>query len=172
MLIDKRYKIEKACSHDSARPALHEPYLDVPEGRLVATDGMIIAVVPVKEVDATTEISQHIPIECLKKARHLVAEKKMQPALIRSLKERLELTNGQTWRNSNLGSFPNWKTVMPQDPVSYRITLSPNKLFLLAQALGVMGDELVTLECSAPDQGVHIHVNEAHGIIMPAREDK
>lgn len=67
MKIAKIYKIESAVSKDDTRPAILQPYIQ--GGRAIATDGRMLASVPVQTEDGEEVEGMRIPLDALKAAR-------------------------------------------------------------------------------------------------------
>lgn len=176
MKLPKNCKIEKATSTDSTRPAIGEPWLDVEAGKLVATNGRIIAVVPVEIEEG--DASGYVTAEALKAARALVG--KHLPLAIKA-NGSLALYNGVTFPRpgvDDLGQFPNWKQVIPekQEKPAIRIAFDVKLLSALCEAMGTSG---VILEASDDLTGIRVIPTgvsacqpgspQAFGVIMPLR---
>lgn len=185
MKLHKKVKIEAACSDDKDRRSILSPYLerDGDGGKLIATNGRIIAVVPVECDDGDT--AGYLPASCIKDARKRglveLGEKATIPGV--SIYE----------RNPGNETFPNWKAVIPDNKgvKIVRLCLDPAFLKDLADAMGTAG---VALEIPignygdgtsragsdncvkepvvvrpADARGCHSASPEAIGVIMPIR---
>lgn len=142
--------IEKACSGDASRPVLSSVYLERLEnqpiqGRLLATNGRIAAVVPVVVTDA--DKSGYIPADALKAARkHGNAEFLANGACV--------MPDGQTFARPDHGKYPNVENVIPKGETKFSVSLDPELLYSLAQAIG--SDRGVTLEFSAEGHALRV----------------
>lgn len=131
MKLHKEIKIEKACSKDKYRQAIREPYLEVSSGSgmLVATNGRVIAVVPVECHDGDT--TGCVPLECLADARKNGFVLLNESATV----------NGTSFRREEKGTFPNWKAVIPnyKDRKTIKLGIDSTLLRSLADAIGTEG---------------------------------
>lgn len=67
MKIAKIHKLEAACSKDETRPGITQPFIQ--NGRCIATDGRMLASVPVETEDNEEVEGKKIPLDALKAAR-------------------------------------------------------------------------------------------------------
>lgn len=162
MKIHKNIKIEEACSEDANRTALLAPYLAVEHKRLVASDGRIMAVIPVQPGDG--DISGHIPIDAIVAARKASGEIHANGLVA--------VQDGPTYARPDFGSFPeSWKEhivetalrdygVMDGSPASGQVGLcfDVNLLFALSRAIG----------CTAKDGKVKLRFVAAKGEVLSA----
>lgn len=133
MKLHKKIKIEAACSDDKDRHSIQDPYLDRSGtgDRLIATNGRIIAVVPVECDDDDT--TGYVPTACLKEARKrgfvMLGDKATVPGI------------SEHPRNLGENTFPNWKAVIPNnsDVKTVRLVIDPAYLKDLADAMGTAG---------------------------------
>ena len=175
MKIDKKCKIELACSDNATRLPLMNPYLD--GSQLIATDGRKMAVLNIEREG--TDKNGYIPGELIKQNRATV--RKGNSGSIEA-KNGSATTNTKTGlvtqeRNPDHNRFPNYNQVLPDNciPVA-RITLDPRKLWELAQALGATekGDsiDLVIQEKGSESfQPVIMVSDHGFGLLMPIRPD-
>ena len=162
--------IEKAVEKNNFRPALGNVLLDCDEERpqLVATDGHILAVVP---VDATKEEAGLISPDVVKEARK-AAPKKADQAEI-TCNGTLSLPDGRVYPRPDMEGlrFPQWRQVLPKATGhTFTIGLNAELLQRLADALG---DDVVALTFSldAPLGPVAVTGKAGYGAIMPVRVD-
>lgn len=148
MKFHKSVKIELAASTVATRRVITEPYLEIDKhdqgevatGRLIATNGRILAAVPV-EIDEH-DVAGHVSGVALKAARKLAG--KHSKAVI-SLKGKAELPNGVTMPRGGAceehpGTYPNWKQCVPSgDLHTFKISLNVKLLWELTQAIGSEG---------------------------------
>lgn len=186
MKIHKLAKIEQCVSTDKTRYTLTQPYLDIRDGeaRMVATDGRCMAVVPV-DVDAS-DVSGHVPVESFKTARKKVWGKLTMTEL--SVGGSAVSVGDYTWKRPDLGTFPNWRGVIPSPEKdkteTLRLGINPEYLARVAEAIGTDGH--VVLEIPVETQGRYKGqvlnaivvrpsdkgaVKGAFGLVMPVRLD-
>jgi hypothetical protein len=67
MKIAKSYKLEVACSKDETRPGIMQPF--VQGGRAIASDGKILASVPIETEEGEEVEGKKIPLDALKNGR-------------------------------------------------------------------------------------------------------
>lgn len=179
MKIHKKCLIENAASEDATRSAIAEPFLDITNNRgtLIATNGRILAQIPVEVDDA--DVAGYVSEAVLKSARKQAG--KLDTALV-SANGVARLADGSTMpRHGGANAadrFPNWRQVVPQNPAAIMILqLDAKLLWQLAQAMGTEGVRLViegarkpvTVEpCGAGRHGEFKPVCDgARGVIMP-----
>jgi len=151
MKLPKNILIEKACSGDAARAILNSAYLQKLENqihpaRLLATNGRILAVVPVLigEHDSAGYVTQ----DALKAARKAAAKLNDMEF---SCNSALTIKDGQTFSRPELGNYPNCDQVIPKDETVYSVSLDPELLLSLAEAIGASRG--VTPEFIGQDKG-------------------
>lgn len=199
MKLSKSVKIELAASTDDTRHVLKEPYLDIRQegevrvGKLVATDGRIIAIVPV-------ELDEHdsegwVSADVLKTARKEAPKSGMdRDKAIVTCNGKAELPSGITMPRSSIDMmetnseglaanvYPNWREVttvltdeatQAADGTCVDVAIDVSLLWKLAQA---MGTEKVRLRVPAGGTGAiaawaanMAGSNGATGVIMPLR---
>jgi hypothetical protein len=186
MQIHKLAKIERCVSTDETRHVLTQPYLDIQdgEGRMIATDGKCMAVVPV-DVDAN-DVAGHVPAESLKTARKVWGKLTLNTLAVGE--SAVSVGDYQWKRPLDMGKFPNWRNVIPSPEKDrteiLRVGINPEFLSRVAEAIGA-GD-LVNLEIPIETQGRYkgqvlgaivvrprenCAVAGAFGLVMPARID-
>ena len=168
MKLSLRYKIESACSTDPLQSGgvLQRMALDCSTDQpvLVATNGRILAVVP---VTAEREEAGFVTGEALKAARKATPKKAETMELL--CNGSLAVPNGPTFPRPNDGlQFPRWQAVVPTDAPVMTIALDVTLLARLAEALGT---KTVILEISHPNHAVRVKPyrpsESAYGVIMP-----
>ena len=166
MIVDKKYKIEKAVSTDGTRYVLNHVYLDVEKKRAVATTGRILAVVPCDIAD--DDVTGMIPVDAIKAARKVKGLN-----IVVGANGNCETLNGQTFKRPD-GTFPKYEGVIPKHASGgIKISLNAKFLYQLAQATG---DDEVILDIQ--DAGSAVIVTPYHrepnafGVIMPIRIKK
>lgn len=173
MKLHPKIKIESIVSKDKTRAAICNPWIDAEHGKLIATNGMAMAVIPVG-LDESDE-SGHIPCDAFKQAR-----KGARGEVSMLCNGNVTLPTGAILPRDKSENPPNWQAVMPHEPkVNMRISLNAAMLAKLAEAMGTEG---ITLEIDAPDSPVIVKpayagrfseakpvCPDAIGIIMPIR---
>lgn len=130
-----KQKIENAVGNDHRR-ALHHVHLNTQDRELVATDGNIMAIIPLEpDEEGSNDTTGPIPVEAIKAARkhkdaeHLTIEN--GTVLVPGSAMQLERPNGD-------GYYPDYRRVIPEAPASDQepdIVLDASLLFKLAKAL-------------------------------------
>jgi DNA polymerase III sliding clamp (beta) subunit (PCNA family) len=190
MKIDPRLKLEKIAGAKDMRHSLHNPYLDVGNKCVVATDGHKLVKIPVELSDGDT--SGPIPLEVLKDAR----QRKLDNAEIR-------LNGDATLVDNTTGEplahyarpvdveFPDYKRVIPgreglgepgEDAPILSIGLNARYLQELALALTTIGgrgdnkkEPIVRLDFFDAARAVKVTVEsepDRIGVIMPCALEK
>lgn len=179
MKIHKNCKVELAASQDASRTAIAEPYLDIKDGKgqLIATDGKIMAIIPVPVNE--TDVAGYLSGDVLKMARKLTKRDNETEISANGS----AVMTGATMPREGVAkdrNYPNWRQVIPASDKehTYRIGIDAKRLWLLAQA---MGTQQVILKIKAPDAVFMVEpfgtkfcdvrpVNmDARGIIMPVK---
>ena len=174
MKLHPNIKIESIVWKDKTRAACQNPWIDAENGRLVATNGAVMAVIPV-ELDESDE-SGHVPCDAFKQAR-----KGAKGEISMLCNGNVTLPSGAILPRDKSETPPNWQAVMPQDhQVNMKISLNAAMLAKLAEAMGTEG---VTLEIESADSVIVVKpayagrmgeirpvCREAVGIIMPLRQ--
>ena len=174
MKIQKDCKIELAVSKDAARESLAHPWFD--GKRVIATDGKIMAIVPVEAEDSPRDRPGYVPCGVLKEAR--AASRNDSHCRIGINGSIVFPTRQGVCRIPRIKGlkFPDWEKVIPnmKGRKKHIVTLNPKLLWQLAQAVG--GDEVLTLEFDKSDPHAVIKVtssnSKAWGIIMPIKQNQ
>jgi DNA polymerase III sliding clamp (beta) subunit (PCNA family) len=177
MKLHKDIKIEKATSTDATRYAINEPYLEIVEGKgtLVATNGMIMSMVPVEIEEG--DVEGYVNQEAIKASR-----KTFKPRDVKTFKASgcIQLFDGQTFpRNGKARDyqFPKFRQVIPKfDKPTIKIGIDATLLARLAEAMGTEGVVLEIQDEFSPilvtpsnSSGTECVECEAVGVIMPIR---
>jgi hypothetical protein len=174
MKLHPSIKIEAIVSKDKLRAVIQNPWIDTENGRLVATNGSAMAVIPV-ELDEEDEPG-HVPCDAFKQAR-----KGAKGEISMLCNGNVTLPSGAILPRDKSETPPNWQAVMPQDhQVNMKISLNAAMLAQLAEAMGTEG---VTLEIEAADKTIVVKPAyagrmgeirpacwQAVGILMPIRQ--
>lgn len=150
MKIPKNLLIEKACSSDSNRPVLGSVYFErnfsgSHKDCLLATNGMIAAVVPVSASES--DVAGSIPPEALKASRKNKSEDF-------SCNGVCKMPDGQEFVRKDLGKYPNVSQIMPKGAVKFTASFDPELLYALAQAIG--SERGVTLEFTEGTNAIRV----------------
>ena len=181
MKIKKSYKLEEACSTDTAREGICEPWIEsngesaklvVGIGpRAIATDGKILAVVPV--VLQHEDTGTRIAIKELKESRK-AGGSKAEHAFF-GLETSHSVAAGGAHYPVTQYAPPHMAGIVPEmgRPDRMKIRLDASLLLRLAKALGSQNDR-VLLEISGEGDVVIVrpmgeNCDEAFGLIMPVR---
>jgi len=174
MKLHSNIKIESIVSKDKTRAAICHPWIDAENGKLIATNGSAMAVIPV-ELDESDE-SGHVPCEAFKQAR-----KGVKGEVSMLCNGNVTLPSGAILPRDKSETPPKWQAVMPEKPDSVvAISLNAAMLAKLAEAMGTEG---VTLAIESPDRPILVTpayagrmgevrptCREAVGILMPLRQ--
>lgn len=172
MKINKTYKLEAACTKDSTRPGIMQPFIQ--NGRAIATDGKMFASVDITTEDGEEVEGKKIPVDALKAAR--------KATLKLFTESHLTLTETHCTVLSG-ASFPveHVDAVVPKvaeivlcrlskEDASFSVSLDISLLERLSQALG---SEKVTLCFKDASSPITVYPNEtpkdAFGLLMPIR---
>jgi len=175
-----KYQIELAASKDINRLVITNVHLDVEAKRMIATDGRILASIPVdvEEGDTSGPITQ----EALKKSRQGYSAKQKDSLDIHiEANGDLKVINGKdgsvtTYERKEQGNYPNYKQVIPKEAGSVKLCFDPVLLTRLAAAIGSKGQ--VTLEFTPCEKTGEVKTaikvtgcndSEALGVLMPRR---
>jgi hypothetical protein len=159
MKLDPKYHPERCISTDDDRWNLSAPYLDKERGKIVATEGHMMVVIPATVEEG--DVAQHLTDVDLRHARGEVAEE--EP-------------------DRNRGAFPRWHEAVPAfkpyDPETLTFGLSARFLLDIAQAIGAHDEQVVlTVHRAGVNDGMPILVTErprlgpedAYGALMAVR---
>lgn len=150
------------------------PFLDIETveglrvGRIVATDGHRLIVVPVELDDSDTMGS--IPISAFVLARK-TAFKHMPDIIIYCTEGVCSMTDGGTVPRPDIGRFPLWRAIVTPDPIEREISFDPSLLLSLCKAMGTL--DRVTLKIPVnPGKPIHLvggssHHQAENSILMP-----
>ena len=182
MKIDKKYKLEKAASKD--RPKINSIRIEADnvntsnDGKAIATDGSMLAVVPVDLYGADfsgpdSEGQANLSVDTLKAARRLAGGAKSGPPIEITLNGNAHLSDGSNHPYAG-NEYPNWKCLVPGEiGKEFVISLSAKKLFALSEAIG--SPDHVTLSFNSAGEVIHVKGNaqsgEAFGLLMPRRDN-
>ena len=181
MKIKKSYKLEEACSTDANRVGICEPWIEsngecaklvIGIGpRAIATDGKILAVVPVELQHEDS--GNRIAIKALKESRK-AGGSKCEHAFV-GLGNAASISTGGAHYPVTQHAPPSMAGIVPEmgRPDGVKIRLDASLLLRLAKALGSQNDR-VLLEISGESDVVIVrpmgeNCDEAFGLIMPVR---
>jgi hypothetical protein len=138
MTIKLETHIEEAASTDKSRPQLRGVYHDAQNGKIVAADGWIMAVVPVKSDGDDSAI---VGLDTVKEAWRA---NKRGPELELSKNEvKFEEATGIVTSRTVEGHYPDYQQIIPKDEIgdegTITIALNPSLLLRLAKAMGASG---------------------------------
>ena len=164
--------IEKAAGVKDVRHYLTQPYLDVERGAILATNGQILAVVPVDLDEDDT--SGHVSIDAIKAARKQAPGSRADKVLSIKANGGLLLQDGQSYPRGDLGKYPDIDRVIPdKDKAEHVFSIDATLLKNLAEAICEPGNSQVTLYLNDSNGGIYVEPNQddskAHGVIMPCR---
>ena len=171
-------KIESAVNPKDKRDHLSEPYLDVENERLVATNGKILSAIKV-EIDPD-DVSGYISKDALEVARKIARKDREDTIEIRA-NGSLELKNGDKLNRPDLGTFPDIDNILDMletDPAkTIRLGINAKLLLDLAKSLANATQEvildLVVDENNAVTSAINVSVakqgSEDKAVIMPIR---
>jgi len=180
MIIDNKYKIEEAASRDPRRFTLQGVHVAMVNGsaKAVATDGRILAMVPVATTEEDT-LGVTARAETFKRARK--AFKKMTCAEVKlNGKATVRESDGEVSFDYVEGNYPNFSQVLPKPAEkALKLSFDPNNLLRLWKALG--GDDKkaqgVTLTIGHDGSTVDAHRpvevtvdGEGYGLLMLMRK--
>lgn len=181
MLIPKQCKIIEAASTDSTRSSINRPYLDVEKKLLIATDGRIMAMLPV--ATGPNDVDGFIDVEAIKLAT--THSKGQEEIFLHCPEGELKTHDGLSLprtTESDAGKFPNWKQVLPDSPAKpFKFSFDVFLLAKLAKALGAGKTRnldkqgQVTLTVDVADDRAPITITCGNGpsgnsgVIMPMR---
>lgn len=180
MKIDKTSKLEKCAATSPTRYAMDVVYLDLQDKKhpvAVATDGKVLAVVPVELEDG--DEAGMIPIEALKEARRGAGRGDTARIEVNGTLRAWGKKGPVTYERPDDVPFPDWRAVTKHEAQttdkSLRVCLNAKLLLNLAQALGSDSVELRFQPfdtdngqvCPMDVRPVQGGVHDAHGVIMP-----
>jgi hypothetical protein len=174
----KTQKIESAASKDSNRPAICSPFIR--DGRLVATDGKILASIPIEGIepeDQTELEGKKLPIEALKAARKVGGNREENSRLNVTDDNRCEVAGGASFPLPELlPEAPKVAEIVlarkhPDEDDAFAVTLDVALIAKLSEALG---DQNITFIFTKGEPLRMVTMlpesrNGAFGLIMPRR---
>lgn len=170
-------KIELAASTEASRYTIQAVKLDVPNKRIMATDGHILAIVPCEVAD--DDHSVLLSIDSMKQMRAMQKRAKRVPIEIRTNGKATVIAPGELAEfELTVGQFPNVDMVVPKGekydgPAT--LTINVDLLLRLAKALGATnhaGNNIVSLTIKDNNSSVLVKTSQnpdAIGVIMPCR---
>lgn len=181
MKISKLAKLERAASIDNTRTAI-ENILITKDGNkppvAVATDGRIMAIVPVHPDEGAESLADHefglISPAALTHGRRLAKESGMVEMNPNGSIAFLDGSSLPRPTQENAGTFPQWQVVRDsalEPKTVFKVALSPALLLDLVTAMGTDGTS-VTLDFSGPESPIRVRITNdpaAFGILMPMR---
>lgn len=166
MKLKKKYKIDRAASDDPTR-AVHNVLLSDNEKQavLVATNGRILAVVPVEKQDGDT--NGLIPAKAFIELRREFP-KKYDQMMSAQVNGAVVLPSGRTFQMGE-GTFPKWEMIIPKaDSRPFKVKLNPTHLVDLAEAIGSADGVTLSFDPADPQQSIVVNEGaKAFGLLMP-----
>lgn len=152
MKLPEQIQIEKACSCDASRPMLNHVYFQrnadgFHKDRLLATNGVIAAIVPV--LASESDVAGYICPASLKASRKSKLE---SPEFVAN--GVVKMADGQEFARVDLGRYPNMDAVTPKEETKFSISIDPELLYQLAQAIG--SERGVRLEVSGDGKAIRV----------------
>jgi len=177
MKIDKKYKIESASSTNASRYILNSVRIEKTgeQAQAIATDGRIMAIVPVQLEDGDKE-------EAIVSPKAFATARKSCGKLVDArieLNGNAKVTNGIEDQSFGYieGNYPNWKQVLPKDyKKSLKVSLDAKLLLNLWKAIGgeAASSNRINLEIDTQSDHNPIKVTtegDGLGIIMRIRTE-
>ncbi len=166
---------DKACSSDQLRPAMN--YIYISDGNMVATNGNILAIIPLKysEVDGDMSLLDKHYIHPLQYKDILKYDvvKITGPGEVtcRMLKEGFS-TVFKFKSDVSIGNFPTYKAVLDfESKGDTYVAVNPRLMNDLISCFdGIMEENKVTIMIQSLNRAIHIHSSlnpDVYGIIMP-----
>jgi hypothetical protein len=191
MKFDKKYKIQEAAAKEETRYAISEVLFEKDDNgaRLVATNGRIMAVIPVEDADGDVPgfIERTTAIEATKGRTNSKPEAELNlPSSDKALVHTKAGTVEARRPDAEHLKFPDYRGVVPKDTdTGLRVNLSAEYLIALIKALGCQHNALdaITLTFQRDGDGIDQHAPvlahptgddmasaRAYGVIMPVSE--
>lgn len=176
MKISKLHKLESACSKDETRPTITQPF--VQNGRAIATDGKILASVPIQTDEGEEVEGKRIPIDALKAARK--ATLKMYSNATLTLGEKsCSLPNGASYpvlHSEHDGSrLPRVAEIVSvklnREDAAFYVSLDISLLERLSEAIGCQKVTLCFKDAKSIITVLPNDANGAFGLLMPMRTE-
>lgn len=174
----KSHKIESAASKDGTRTAINHPFIR--DGRLIATDGRILASIPIEGLEKEQEAEldgKKLPIEALKGARKVGGAREENSRLSLTEDNRCEIAGGASFPLPELlPEAPEVAEIIsarkhPDEEDAFAVTLDVALIAKLSEALGDQNitfiftkGEPLRMVTMLPENS-----NGAFGLIMPRR---
>jgi len=175
MKLSKLHKLESACSKDETRPTITQPF--VQGGRAIATDGRILASVPIETTEGEDVEDKRIPIDALKAARKATL-KIFQNATLTLDEKACTLPNGAVYPVLHLeqgGSLPRVAEIvsakLTKDDSTFHVTLDLALLERLSEAIGCQKVTLCFKDSKSIITVLPYEANGAFGLLMPMRTE-
>lgn len=166
-------EIEQAASTEKSRYTLSAVKLDVTNKRMMATDGHILAIVPVEVSE--TDHDGLLTIDSIKQARKMHKSAKNISEMAVNGKFIVKAGSQQAEFELETGQFPNADAVIPKFAGPATITLDVEKLMRLAKAIkekNYGGERIVSLWIKDANSGILVKGSDdgdALGVLMPCR---
>ena len=149
---------------------MENPKLDRDENKkpvLVATDGRLMAIVPVETEKG--DVHGSVPLKAIKE---LNKDKYNRSKLSLNGHAEVKHIDGTEikFERDTESHFPNWQQVIPKKEKVFEIKLSAKRLLDLSQALGVGKYDAVTLTFTGELDAVKVDgIDGAFGLLMPMK---
>lgn len=167
MQVSNQYQIERAASTDSTRRVINGVFRE--GDRLIATNGRMLANVPILQVETEETDKCIIPLDAFKLARKH-STKSMAPVVYLNGGAEILMAPGKPKLPYIEGNYPNWRQVVPKNLGTHRVCLNPALLNELAKAIGIGPDQGAALYFG-DDQKAPITIrrcgSDAFGVLMP-----
>jgi hypothetical protein len=174
----KAHKVESAVSKDTNRPAICSPFIR--DGRLVATDGKILASIPIEGLEPEQGVElegKKLPTEALKAARKVGGNREENSRLNVTDDNRCEVAGGASFLLPELlPEAPKVAEIVsarkhPDEDDAFAVTLDVALIARLSEALG---DQNITFIFTKGEPLRMVTMlpesrNGAFGLIMPRR---
>jgi hypothetical protein len=170
-VFDRAYKVHLAAAKDPGRYARQDVRID--GGRLIATDGRILAVVPASIEGTAPAYLPAAAVEAATKGKAPKGDDGQARIALNGTGATVLTKAGRVEHDYPAGGeFPRWEAVVPRDEPAFRIAFNPE---LLARLVGAIGaGEAVVFEFRAPDRPIVLRPSgksEAFGVLMPITID-
>jgi len=170
MKIKKLFKLESACSKDSTRAGIMQPFIQ--NGRAIATDGRVLASVKIECEEGEQIEEKKIPIEALKAGRKATL-KLFTESQFSFTDTHCSTLSGASFpiqhvdvRAPRVGEIVS--CLLQKEDAAFFVTLDSTLLLKLAEALG---SEKVTLCFKDSKSPISVHPSgtgdDAFGLLMP-----
>lgn len=166
-------EIELAACTEGSRYTLKVVKLDVANKRMLATDGHILAIVPVEVSE--TDHDGLLTVDSIKQARKLHKSAKGISEMSVNGKFTVKAGAQQAEFDLTTGQFPNADAVVPKVSGPPTVTINANLLLRLAKAIqekNYAGDHIVSLWIKDANSSIVVRGKESDasiGVLMPCR---